>query len=93
MSDEPRSALAMCWYVESQWKILKELAPDTLDADYETWRKNASRVLQQMTAVDHKVQKVAIKIDAFLRWCDERGVDPNTDLRSAYAVWVLQRRV
>ena len=31
MSDETKPALAMCWYEESQWNILKALDPDALD--------------------------------------------------------------
>jgi hypothetical protein len=45
-----------------------------------------------MTTADNRVQKVAIQIDAFLRGCDEHRVDPNTELRSAYAIWVSQQR-
>jgi hypothetical protein len=92
MSDEANPVLAMCWYDETQWNILKQREPNALDATYETWRKNATRALQEMAAAGHKIQKVAIKIDAFLRWCDEHGVDPNAESRSAYAAWKLQHR-
>ena len=92
MSERSEPELAMCWYDESQWKILKDVTPETLDADYATWRQNASRALEQMTAAGHRVRKVAIKADALLRWCEARGVDPDADSRSAYAAWVLQRR-
>jgi len=92
MSDETPPALAMCWYDETQWNILKQREPDALDATYEAWRKNATRALQEMAGAGHKIQKVAIKIDAFLRWCDERGVEPNAESRSAYAAWKLRHR-
>ncbi len=35
-SNEP--ALAMCCH-EEQWNILKELRPDALDDNFETWRE------------------------------------------------------
>jgi hypothetical protein len=89
-SKEP--ALAMCWYDEEQWNILKKLQPDALDDSYATWRRNANRALQQMTQAGHNIKKVAVKIDAFLHWCEERGVEPNGESRSAYAAWKLRRR-
>jgi hypothetical protein len=85
-------ALAMCWYDESQWNILKELDPDTLDDSYDTWRANATRAMHELTQAGHNIKKVAIKIDAFLQWCDERGMDPNADSRTAYAIWKLKHR-
>ncbi len=57
----------MCWYGESQWKILKELDPEALDDSYETWRKNATRALHEMSQGDHNIKKVSIKIEAFLK--------------------------
>lgn len=89
-SNEP--ALAMCWYNEEQWNILKQLEPDALDDSFETWRKNANRALQEMTQAGHNIKKVSVKIDVFLRWCEERGVESNAESRSAYAAWKLQNR-
>ncbi len=89
-NDEP--ALAMCWYDEEQWNILKKLQPDTLDDSFETWRRNANRALQEMIQAGHNIKKVSVKIDVFLRWCQERGVEPNGESRSAYAAWKIQHR-
>ncbi len=91
-SKSKEAALAMCWYDEAQWNILKELIPDALDDSYETWRKTADRALQEMTQAGHNIKKVSVKIDVFLRWCEQRGVEPNGESRSAYAAWKLQRR-
>ena len=90
MSNEP--ALAMCWYDEAQWHILKALDPDALDDSYEAWRKNATRALHEMSQTDHKIGKVSIKIDAFLKWCEDCGVEPNAQSRSTYAAWKFLHR-
>lgn len=82
MSDD---TLAMCWYDQTQWNILKELAPDALDASYAVWRQNATRALQEMIQAGHKIQKIAIKIDAFLQWSESQDIKPNAEARSAYA--------
>jgi hypothetical protein len=87
-----KAVLAMCWYDEAQWKILKELDPDSIDESYEVWRKNATRALQELTATGHRINKVGVRIDGLLDWCDERGLEPNAESRSAYATWILQRR-
>jgi hypothetical protein len=89
-NNEP--ALAMCWYDEVQWNILKQLQPDALDDTYETWRRDANRALQDMIQAGHNIRKVSLKIDVFLRWCEERDVTPDADSRAAYAAWKLQQR-
>jgi len=45
-----------------------------------------------MTVAGHNIKKVSVKIDVFLRWCEECGVEPNAESRSAYAAWKLQQR-
>ena len=92
MNDDDQPSLAMCWYDETQWTLLKQLDPDALDDSYETWRMNAARAYQELTTAGHKIQKVAIEIDAFLRWCDTTGVAPDAESRSAYAAWLLRHR-
>ncbi len=87
-----KSALAMCWYDEAQWNLLKELDPLALDDTYEIWRTNATRALHEMSQAGHNIKKVSVKIEAFLQWCDQKGVEPNAESRSAYAVWKLQHR-
>jgi len=90
MKDQP--ALAMCWYDEDQWKILKVREPDALDDSYETWKGNATRALHELRQAGHNIQKVSVKIGPFLRWCEENGVESNGEARSAYAAWKLRQR-
>jgi hypothetical protein len=90
MSDE--LALAMCWYDEKQWDRLKEMEPEALDDTYETWRKNATRALHELRQAGHNIQKVSIKIDDFLGWCEDNGVESNAESRSAYAAWKLKQK-
>lgn len=85
-------ALAMCWHDEDQWNILKAREPDALDDSYETWKGNATRALHELRQAGHNIQKIAIKIDQFDRWCEENGVEPNGEARSAYGAWKLRQR-
>jgi hypothetical protein len=89
---EKDSVFAFCWYDEAQWLRLKALYPDTLDDSYATWHRNAGRAMHELSLAGHRIKKVAFKLDEWLRWCAEQGIDPDAKSRSAYAAWKLQRR-
>jgi hypothetical protein len=90
---DSKTAQAMCWYDEAQWSILKELDPDSIDESYESWRRNATRALYELAANGYNINKVGVKIDYLLDWCEERGLEPNAESRAAYAAWILQHRI
>jgi hypothetical protein len=91
MNDD--SSLAMCWYDATEWQRLKALDPASLDDSYETWHRNATRAVHELALAGHTIRKVAIKVDALLRWCAEHGVENNAESRAAYAAWKLQQRL
>ena len=95
MTKEPEEEVefAFCWYDKTQWSLLKELEPETLDDSYEDWRRNANKAFQELTAAGHRLKKVALNADDYLRWCKENDTEISGESRSAYAVWLLKQRV
>lgn len=90
MKDQP--AMAMCWYDEEQWGILKAREPEVLDDTYEEWRRNATSALHELRQAGHNIRKITIKIDQFDRWCAENSVRPDAEARAAYVTWKLSQR-
>ncbi|WP_260295397.1 hypothetical protein [Sedimenticola hydrogenitrophicus] len=91
MEQNDQMRLAMCWYDEAQWKLLKELDPDGTDDTYEVWRKSASEAFSELRASGQDIVKISIRIDELLAWCEENGYEPVSSSRSAYAAFKLQQ--
>jgi hypothetical protein len=92
MEQNDQIPLAMCWYDEVQWKLLKELDPDGTDDTYEEWRRNASEAFAELRATGQDIIKISIRMDEFLAWCEENNREPVSSSRSAYAAFKLQQK-
>lgn len=73
---------------------MKALSVDaeTLDDDYESWKKNANELIASLQKNGVVAQKVSVKAEKLLEWCQEQGRPLNGEARSAYAVHILQQR-
>ena len=86
--------IAFCWYQRDEWEKLKATAADKDDLDdtYDEWKSNASSAIQDLRDDGQLIQKVSIKIDQLEAWCEEEGVDNNSQARSRYAMNLLKNR-
>jgi hypothetical protein len=85
---------SFAWYQPEQWLKLKQVVedPSTLDDTYETWRKSAEKAIREFRANGQCVEKVAVKIDLLLIWCESKGVKPDSKARSEYVADLAQQR-
>ena len=91
MSNEEEYVFAFCWFDKEQWKLLAEIDPDGVDDSYEEWRKNASSAFSEIQASGKKVRKVLINISKLQKWCNEKGLEPNSKSRAKYAAMLANR--
>ncbi|MCP8690050.1 hypothetical protein [Marinobacterium sedimentorum] len=91
MDHDENIEIGMCWFDEEQWNLLRELDPEGTDDTYEDWRKNANKAFYDIRASGHKIVKVAVKIDEFLAWCEEKNYEPVSFSRSEYASFKLRQ--
>lgn len=82
--------VAVSWYQKDEWEKMKALSVDaeTLDDDYESWKKNANSLIASLK--ENGV--VSVNAEKLLAWCQEQGRPLNGEARSAYAVHILQQR-
>ena len=86
--------VAFSWYQHDEWEKLKATAADKKDLDdsYDEWKSNASSAIQDLRDEGQLIQKVSIKVDQLEAWCEEEGVDNNSEARTRYAVNLLKKR-
>lgn len=92
-----QTKVAFCWYERDQWEALKRIAvdADAMDDSFDEWKKNANEAIHDLqinAPAGHSVQKVQIKVDKLLAWCEEEGVVNDSQSRTHYAVAVLKQR-
>lgn len=78
----------MPWYEPDDFAQLLALAQDRehMPADYETWHRNASTVLNAWLARGRALQIVTIRPAAFLAWAEKRGLPNTAAARLQYVV-------
>ena len=86
--------VAVSWYQKDEWEKMKALSVDaeTLDDDYESWKKNANSLIASLKENGVVAQKFSVNAEKLLAWCQEQGRPLNGKARSAYAVHILQQR-
>lgn len=92
MNNDNEIEFAFCWYDEDQWKLLEKIAPEGLDASYKEWKKNANSAISGFEKRGQKIIKVSIKISELQKWCQERGLEPNSKSRSQFAAMLAKNR-
>ena len=92
MNEDDDTIFTLCWFDEEQWNLLAKADPDGVDESYSQWRTNANKAFTELKENGLKVQKLSIKISELLKWCQERGIEPNSKSRSEYAAFIAQER-
>lgn len=91
---EQEVVYSYAWYQADDWKQLKQTIedPSTLDDTYAEWRHNAEDAIKEIRANGHTINKISIKIDQLMAWCDAKGVKPDSSARAEYAAFLAQQR-
>lgn len=91
-TDHQPSVQAMVWYKKEEWEILKEMFVDgdKLPVTYEDWLSRAEQMKNEVQAAGDAVIKVYIDPETFPRWCEQKGLEMNSEARSQLAVEVAQ---
>ena len=84
--------IAICWFDEEQWRLLKELDPDGTDESYEDWRYEATKAVNILRSEGSKVRKIHIHVSEFIAWCKKEGLEPVSSARAEYAAFLLRNR-
>lgn len=94
MTSEDDLRLAFCWYEPEEWEKLKRIAKDSgsLDDSYEEWKSNANDAISEIRGQGNIIQKISIKMDELVTWCQENSLENNSEARSNYAAKKLQER-
>ena len=83
---------AFCWFDKEQWQLLAEIDQGGVDDTYEEWRNNANDAISKIEKNGQKAIKVSIKVSELQRWCQEKGVKPNSKSRSEYVAILARER-
>ncbi len=92
MSTENEIEFALCWFDQEQWEKLAQVDPDGVDDSYEEWKKGANKAISNFISNGQKVRKISIKTADLVKWCEEKGLSPNSSTRSEYVAMLAQRR-
>jgi hypothetical protein len=94
MTNEQNVIYTMTWFQPEEWQKLKEVVddPTTLDDSYVDWKKGADQAIRDFRENGQIVQKISVKIDKLLVWCDTQGLKPNGKVRSQYAAYLAQKK-
>lgn len=92
--DEQQIVYSFAWFQPEEWQHLKEAVedPSTLDNTYEEWRNNAENMVGKIRENGQQVNKISIKINKLLLWCQSKGIKPDSKARSEYAACIAQQR-
>ena len=75
MNDEEKTQIAFCWYQPEQWKLLKEVVPESLDDTYEEWKKDATESINSFRQEGLIIKKVSIDTKELLHGALKRGLN------------------
>jgi hypothetical protein len=88
-------AVAMAWYRQEQWALLRTVSADgdKLEATYDEWLGFAMKQIRDLEGRGLRVQKIDVEIGALSRWCESEGRVVDGDARAEYARRGLGRQL
>ncbi|ATC95305.1 hypothetical protein [Pseudoalteromonas tunicata] len=94
MTNENKVIYSMTWFQPEEWQKLKETVddPTSLDDSYENWKKGAEQAIRDFREKGQTVQKISVKIDKLLAWCNTQGLKPDAKARAQYAAYLAQQK-
>jgi hypothetical protein len=78
--------VGFAWYRPDQWQRIREISADAADLHDSCieWLLSAEERFQELRSSGLRVEKVDVRSEALIRWCDERGLEINGEARSRY---------
>ncbi len=80
-------AVAMAWYRQEQWALLRAVSADSdqLEATYDEWLVFATRQVRDLESRGIRVQKIEVEVGSLTRWCESESRVVDGDARAEYA--------
>lgn len=87
MPDAPTRRIGLPWYRREDYTRIRDMMVDrhNLSPTYETWLAAAENNESVGREAGLEIVRVTIEPAAFARWCDEKGREPDSAARAAYA--------
>jgi hypothetical protein len=83
--DASGSCVALAWYRPEEWKKLRAVAVDGLEATYEEWVAHAEMALREAVAAGLDVVKVPVAVGDLVAWCAAEGLAVDGQARARFA--------
>lgn len=79
-------SLALPWFTRTDYRFTVDGMADRarFPADYEIWLEHALQTERELASAGIMTCRLVIDNDAFLPWCDLRGIVPGQTARTAY---------
>ena len=93
MTDAPPRKVGLPWYSREDYPRLRELMSDRhkLAPTYDAWLASAENNENVGRQAGLAMVRVRIEPDAFARWCQEKGLEPNGGARVTYVAELTAR--
>jgi hypothetical protein len=78
--------IGLAWYSREAWERLRAIADDReqLDDSFEEWERGALQAIRDLASVGRQVRRVPIDVEAYTKWCRERGCRLDSASRAEY---------
>ncbi|SEI41537.1 hypothetical protein SAMN05421831_101395 [Allopseudospirillum japonicum] len=76
----------ICWFKESQWQRLLEIAEDKarLEDTYQQWKQTTEEMIEVFATRGILIEKVPVDVEDLLSWCNEHNKPVNGSSRAEY---------
>jgi hypothetical protein len=87
VSSSQNSAVAIAWYRQEQWPLLRAVSADgdQLETTYDEWHAFATQQVHALEARGIRVQKIEVDVAELTQWCEREGRAVDGDARAEYA--------
>jgi hypothetical protein len=87
VSSSQNSAVAIAWYRQEQWPLLRAVSADgdQLEPTYDEWHAFATQQVHALEARGIRVQKIEVDVAELTQWCEREGRAVDGDARAEYA--------
>ncbi|MFH6786422.1 MULTISPECIES: hypothetical protein [Methylobacterium] len=82
--ERPRS-VGIAWYEPGDYPRIRAVMADSgLPESYATWQMSAVQVEREVARSGVAVARIRIEPEAFVAWCDAKGLAPDAKARAAF---------
>jgi len=82
-----KMVVGFAWYRPEQWQRVRDISADAdaLEDSYEEWLRLAEAKLKELGSSGLHVKKVDVDSEQLILWCNEQGLEVNSQARARYA--------